>query len=302
MGVLASSLAVLASREIGESVLGGGYGVAQAAITGADWVGDGLTAAGVLALLAVVKLLAATLTVGTGGSAGAFGPTFAIGALLGGSFGQLARYFTGDPTIDPGAFALVGMGALFGGVAHAPLGSLVMVCELCGSYDLLVPLMLAEGIAFVTLRRSSLYTAQKPTKQDSPAHPPRVMEVLSRMKVHEVMKMPGPYVRFELGTPVPVVLRKVGDCGWQDAFPVFDGEKIAGMITPEMLRVLAAERELEPWLLAADAMQPAVLVHENDDLRVASELMLTDGLREVIAIDDDGKIVGFVDEAEVGQV
>jgi len=303
VGLLAFTFAVLTTREAGQSVLGGGYGLAQAAITGADWVGTGLSAAGLLALLAVVKLLAAALTVGTGGSAGAFGPTFAIGALLGGSFGQLAQYVVGDPAIDPGAFALVGMGALFGGIAHAPLGSLVMVCELCGSYDLLVPLMLAQGIAFVTLRRVSLYPAQNATQQDSPAHPPRVMEVLSRMKVKEVMKMPGPYVRFSLNTPVPEVLRKVGDCSWQDAFPVFDdSETIVGMITPDMLRVLAAERELEPWLLAADAMQTPVVVHADDDLRVASERMLTDGLREVIVVDDDGKIVGFVDEAEVGQV
>jgi len=303
VGLLATTLAVFGTHEAGEAVLGGGYGIAQAAITGADWVGTGLAAAGVLALLAIVKLLAATLTVGTGGSAGAFGPTFAIGALLGGSFGELARYALGDPAIDPGAFALVGMGVLFGGIAHAPLGSLVMVCELCGSYDLLVPLMLAEGIAFVTLRRVSLYQAQMPTQQDSPAHPPRVLEVLSRMKVREVMKMPGPFVQFTLATPMTEVLRKVSDCSWQDAFPVFDqDDTIVGMITPDMLRVLAAERELEPWLLAADAMQTPVVVRANDDLRVASELMLTDGLRELIVIEDDGTIVGFVDEAEVGQV
>ncbi len=62
------------------------------------------------------------------------------------------------------------MGTFYGGIAHAPLSSLVLVCELAGSYDLLVPLMLAEGIAFVALRKQSLYRAQVPTQRDSPAH------------------------------------------------------------------------------------------------------------------------------------
>ena len=62
------------------------------------------------------------------------------------------------------------MGTFYGGVAHVPLSSLVLVCELAGSYDLLVPLMLAEGIAFVALRRKSLYRAQVATQRDSPVH------------------------------------------------------------------------------------------------------------------------------------
>ena len=63
------------------------------------------------------------------------------------------------------------MGTFYGGIAHVPLSSLVLVCELAGSYDLLVPLMLAEGIAFVVLRRRSLYRAQLATQRDSPAAP-----------------------------------------------------------------------------------------------------------------------------------
>ena len=62
------------------------------------------------------------------------------------------------------------MGTFYGGLAHVPLSSLIIVCELAGSYDLLVPLMLAEGIAFVALRHRTLYHAQLPTRRHSPAH------------------------------------------------------------------------------------------------------------------------------------
>jgi len=63
-----------------------------------------------------------------------------------------------------------GADSVYGGVAHVPLSSLVLVCELAGSYDLLVPLMLAEGIAFVALRKRTLYEAQVPARRQSPAH------------------------------------------------------------------------------------------------------------------------------------
>ena len=110
-----------------------------------------------LLFLCGAKLLATSFTIGTGGSAGDFGPSLVLGGLFGGAFGHAASALLHDPSIDPGAFALVGMGTFYGGLAHVPVSSLVMVCELAGSYDLLVPLMLAEGIAFVALRKRSLY-------------------------------------------------------------------------------------------------------------------------------------------------
>ena len=78
------------------------------------------------------------------------------------AFGRAAQLLLHDPRIDPGAFALVGMGTFYGGLAHVPIASLVMVCELAGSYDLLVPLMLATGISFIALRHRSIYHAQRP--------------------------------------------------------------------------------------------------------------------------------------------
>ena len=81
------------------------------------------------------------------------------------------------------------MGTFYGGISHTPLSSLVLVCELAGSYDLLVPLMLAEGIAFVALRKRSLYRAQVPTQRDSPAHQHATFDVLRSTRVGAVMRM-----------------------------------------------------------------------------------------------------------------
>lgn len=170
LGCSAVPLLLLAGPHIGGAgrgmgILGGGYGAAQLAITGAPWLAQGWMAVQVLVLLGLLKMLATSLTVGSGGSAGVFGPSLSIGALLGGAFGRAAQLVLDDPHVDPGAFALVGMAAFWGGLAHCPLAALVLVCELAGSYDLLVPLMLASAVSFVALRNTSLYVSQRPGRE-----------------------------------------------------------------------------------------------------------------------------------------
>jgi chloride channel protein, CIC family len=154
----------------GVGLLGGGYGAVQAALTPPPWMPGGWGAVALLGGLCLAKLLASSLTIGTGGSAGDFAPSLVMGGLFGGAFGRAVQLLVDDPRIDPAAFTLIGMGTFYGGLAHAPLSSLIIVCELAGSYDLLVPLMLAEGIAFVALRKRSLYEAQVPTRRHSAAH------------------------------------------------------------------------------------------------------------------------------------
>jgi CIC family chloride channel protein len=191
MGVFCVPIVLLVGWKLGQpgqgvGLFGGGYGAVQVAISGADWLPIGWGGAALLLMLCLAKIVAASLTIGSGGSAGDFAPALVIGGLFGGAFGRAAQLLIGDPHIDPAAFALVAMGTFYGGIAHTPLSSLVLVCELAGSYDLLVPLMLAEGIAFVVLRRKSLYSAQLPTQRDSPAH--QTTDVLRATPVAAVMR------------------------------------------------------------------------------------------------------------------
>jgi CIC family chloride channel protein len=287
----------------GLGILGGGYGAAQMSITGADWLPAGWGGVELLLLLAGAKILASAFTIGTGGSAGDFAPSIVLGALLGGAFGRAAQIVLDDPTIDPGAFALVGMGTFYGGIAHVPLAALVLVSEMAGSYDLLVPLMLAEGIAFVLLRRRSLYHAQVATLADSPVHRvPTRPDVLVDLRVADVVVRDRPYVSFTLRTPLKQVLERLPDFAWQDAFPVSDDAgALKGLVTSDSLRFLASHRDMEGWAVAADVMQPAVTVREDATLRVAADLMLANRLRELPVVSENGKIIGFLDEADIAQ-
>ncbi|HTN83040.1 MAG TPA: chloride channel protein [Sorangium sp.] len=286
----------------GLGLLGGGYGAVQVAITGAPWLHPGWRGVELLLLLCAAKIVASSLTLGSGGCAGDFAPSLVIGGLFGGAFGRAAALLLDDPRIDPGAFALVGMGTFYGGVAHVPVSSLVMVCELAGSYDLLVPLMLAEGVAFVALRKHSLYHAQLPTQRESPAHPVPTLDVLKTIGVRQIMIEGRALVTFVPGTPAREMLRQAADASWQEVFPVLDtSRKMVGMITAESLRIIAVEHDLERVTVAADAMQPPVAVTAADDLRTATEAMVAHGVRELPVVDGEGAIVGFVDEADIGK-
>lgn len=174
MGLLGVALLLWVEAEHGEAARGfgvfaGGYGALQVAMTGAEWLAPGWAGVGLLLLVAILKMVASALTIGTGAAAGDFAPSLVIGGLVGAAVGMAARAALGDPGIEPAAFALVGMGTFYGGLAHAPLAALVLVAELAGSYDLLVPMMLAVGIAYVALRRHSLYPAQ-PAARARPAN------------------------------------------------------------------------------------------------------------------------------------
>jgi CIC family chloride channel protein len=286
----------------GIGLLGGGYGAAQLAITGSPWLPGGWYAVELLALLAVLKAGATALTLGSGGSAGDFGPSLVIGGLVGGAFGRAAQLLLDDPRIDPGAFALVGMGTFYGGLAHVPIASLVLVCELAGSYDLLVPLMLAEAIAFVGLRRHSLYGAQVRTKRESPAHrDDLVLDVLREVKVGDALVRARPYVSFKREATAREILERSREAAsWQDVFPVLaDDGHLLGAISTDSVRTLAMNPDVLELTLAVDLMAAPAFVLEEEDLHTALERMLAHATREIVVLDSAGSISGFLDESEI---
>jgi CIC family chloride channel protein len=306
LGVFATPVVMLMGPHIGQAgqgvgIFGGGYGAAQVAITGAPWVPAGWRGVELLFVVGLVKIVATSLTVGSGGSAGDFGPSLVMGGLFGGAFGRALQLVLEDPRIDPGAFALVGMGTFYGGIAHVPISSLVMVCELAGSYDLLVPLMLAEGVAFVVLRKISLYDAQVPSRRESPAHRhDLVFHALEELRAKDVVVRDRPFVSFELATPAQQVIHHLAESSWQDVFPVLDKNgAMAGMIQAELLRTFASQPDFEQVTVAADLMQAPLSVPMSQTLHDAIDQMLRHNLREIPVVDETGKIVGFLDEADI---
>ncbi len=127
-------------------VLGVGYDYVDQALNG------GLLLKTV-ALLCVAKLVATIISYASGNAGGIFAPSLYLGAMTGGTIGLLMHHFAPFPTGDPGAYALVGMGALFAGIIRAPMTSVFMIFELTQDYQVLVPLMIANMISLLVSRQ-----------------------------------------------------------------------------------------------------------------------------------------------------
>jgi len=123
---------------------------------GYDYVDQALNGGLVLRtmiLLCIVKLAATVVSYCSGNAGGIFAPSLYIGAMAGGVVGMVVNSVSPFPTGEPGAYALVGMGALFAGIIRAPLTSVFMIFEITQDYQILVPLMVANLLSFAISRR-----------------------------------------------------------------------------------------------------------------------------------------------------
>jgi CIC family chloride channel protein len=133
-----------------------GWFVPQVMGVGYGYVGDALNgnmAFNMMLLLVVLKLLAVTTSYASGNAGGIFGPSLFIGAMLGGSVGTVAHHFFPAHTALPGAYAIVGMGAVFAGVVRAPMTSVLMIFEMTQDYAVIVPLMIANLVSLFIASR-----------------------------------------------------------------------------------------------------------------------------------------------------
>ncbi len=149
-GGLLLGLLLLAIPEL----YGMGYPVIENAITGAYVVAA-------LLVLLIGKMLATSLTLGIGGSGGVFAPSLFLGAMLGAAFGRGVSATGWD--VQPGAYALVAMAAVFAGASRAPITAVVMLFELTDEYSIILPLLLAVAISTVLssrMSKESIYTAK----------------------------------------------------------------------------------------------------------------------------------------------
>jgi chloride channel protein, CIC family len=160
---------------------------------------EGLTAPVLLVGILLGKLLATGASIGSWGSGGILAPTLMIGAAFGALFGDAARAAFPTLAIRPGAFALVGMAAVFAGVTRAPMSSIVMVFELSGSYQMILPLLLAAVIATLAadLMGTDSYYEMMLARRGLSLVRSRDTDLLQTVTVDEVMSRDVPTVAAE---------------------------------------------------------------------------------------------------------
>jgi chloride channel protein, CIC family len=201
-------------------VLGVGYGHVSEAL-------NGQMTLEVMALLVVLKVLATTSCYGTGNAGGIFGPALFIGAMLGGTVGTVAHQLLPDFTGGVGAYALVGMGALFAGIVRVPLTSVIMIFEMTRDYSIIVPLMIANLISFYIsyrLQKEPIYEALQ--HQDG-LHLPSGLRYRQGLLIVRDAAVAAQHMLTRTDRVEDAL--KVLDAD-RNAWPVMDGGRLAGMI------------------------------------------------------------------------
>jgi CIC family chloride channel protein len=174
-----------------------------------------------LLLVGLVKMLASSLTIGSGGSGGIEAPAFEIGAFIGASYGLIVHDLFPNivPVIAP--FVVIGMLTMFGAPAKAPLSVMVIITEMTSSLQLLPGEMIAIALAYVISGKYTLYPAQYPTRRDSPAHRSEYeVPIMENIRVNEV-----PFTELRINENEDVMsARKLMEEDGYFSLPVVDNE------------------------------------------------------------------------------
>jgi CIC family chloride channel protein len=275
--------------------IGGGYGYLQMAIYGQLGLG-------IMCLAAAAKIVTTSLTIGSGGSGGVFGPTLFIGGMLGGLVGQLGHMWFPEIVTQPGAYVLVGMAAFFAGSAKAPLGALLMVSEMTWSYGLLPPLMLVSVIAILFNRHSSIYEKQLKNKFASPAHKGELtVNVLSELKVSDVMEPGQKIYSLKPDSSFAFFQQVYGMCK-QSVFPVLEGNRLAGLLSVRSVRPILLEESVGELLVCGELCGEPAQVGPDQDLYHALLRFLDTGYTElpiVVYRNDRIEVIGLLKHEDV---
>ena len=278
-------------------VMAGGYGWVQMAL-------ESRMEVKMMLLLALAKILATSVTISSGGSGGVFAPSLFIGAMLGGAYGQLCHQWFPQYVPQPEAFVLVGMAGFFAGVAKVPLTSLIMVAEMTGSYELIVPLMLVSMVSVTLLSsRVTLYEEQVPTLIDSPAHlGDFVVDILAHVRVADVYRRDRPVELIQDSTPLEEVIHRVAH-SHSSYFPVVDKTgALVGIFSLSDLRAVLEDDAVYEGIVAMDlATFPVLTVTPEDDLHTALRRMTQKNIDEIPVVDpkDPTRVIGMLRRKEV---
>lgn len=205
-------------------------------------------------MLLMVKVLATSITLGSGGSGGVFAPSLFIGAMLGSTYGYGVHTLLPDLTAHPGAYALVGMAAMVAGTTHAPLTAMLILFEMTDNYSIMLPLMLATVVSTLIAKRlyvESIYTL-KLSRRGLHLNKGVDVSVLDSIRVSEVMDTHYDFLKAQTSLGEMVSLLK--NSGLTD-FPVIDDDgNLKGVVSFQDIREVITEFDLYPVLIAADAI------------------------------------------------
>jgi CIC family chloride channel protein len=260
--------------------------------SGYDPVGLALTAKLSIAMLVglmFAKIVATSLTLGSGGSGGIFAPSLFIGAMMGGAIGSAVQNIFPQITSTPGAYALVGMGALVASATQAPITAIIIIFEMTGDYKIVLPLMVSCIIGtlfYSSLSRESIYTIEL-VKRGIRIERGREVNVLKSIPVKNVMISQIQTIPEDM--KYNDILRLTAETNYS-YFPVVDaGGEMTSILSMHDLRkyLMAEEKEISELTAKDLATRDIIVTYPGEDLDEVFKKFGSKNIEEIPVVDPE---------------
>jgi CIC family chloride channel protein len=249
------------------------------------------------------KILATSISLGSGGSGGVFAPSLFLGTMTGGFFGALVHKVIPDYSATSGAYSLVGMGAVVAGATHAPITAILIIFEMTGDYAIILPLMISSIIATVLttkLKKESIYTL-KLIRRGVDLFRGKEVNILKALTVSQIMNKKPVIIRPDLH--FPELLELVVSQPNTHFFVVNQENELMGAVSLQDVRgVLLDQDYLTDWLIAMDLVNPNIpRVEANDDLGSVMKLFGMYDTEEIPVVDSEDKkhVIGSIERKDI---
>jgi CIC family chloride channel protein len=217
-----------------------------------------------LVVLFFLKLLATSLTLGSGGSGGIFSPSLFLGATAGGAFGLVLRHLLPHAPVSPAAFAVAGMAGMVGGATGAAMTAIVMIFEMTLDYSVIMPMTITVALSYGTrtlLTRESIYT-MKLARREHFIPAALQTNLLHVRRAHDIMQ--GPVVTVSSSDSLDALASRASDHSDVQWFLVAQDGRVAG-VAPKDYALSASESERRGWHSVADVMRRDFIFAREDE-------------------------------------
>jgi CIC family chloride channel protein len=255
-----------------------------------------------MGLLVLLKVLATSITIGSGGSGGIFAPSLFIGAMAGGTFGTLSHHFFPTVALSPGAYAVVGMGAVVAATTHGPLQAILIIFEMTGDYKIILPLMITCIISCLVagkLCRESIYTF-KLIRRGINIRGGKEVNILNSMHVEDVMYRTVEIVSESLH--LKEFAKKLSESKTNNFIVVNDNEELTGILTFLDYYDNLFNDKLNDNMVVKDIMTPDVVtVSIEDHLGTALERITVGdfSILPVVSASNPLKMLGILTRRDI---
>lgn len=252
---------------------------------------------GFLILLVVLKMLATSITLGSGNVGGILAPSLVIGAAFGSMFGNLVQLFFPDLNVEIGAYALIGMGSFLAATTLAPLTSIFLLFELTNDYHVIIPVMFASIIGTVsvkTLLGESIDTLEL-AREGIHLEGGKELSILKSITVKQVLHKD--FTTLNEKDSFSKLLQQIPKQNTH-YFPILNSKNdLSGIVSFSMIRDLILEEGIEDVIIMKDIMETNLItINEDEDLSKALNLFSIKDLDTlpVVSKKNSKKIIGLI--------